>query len=55
MYQRTAATILTEDRRAATHIIGNSGIYNLEAEPQELAAKLVTFYMDVKARGRLAG
>ena len=55
MYQRTAATILTEDRRAATHIIGNAGIYNLEAEPQDLAAKLVTFYMDVKARGRLAG
>ena len=55
MYQRTAATILTEDRRAATHIIGNAGIYNLEAEPQDLAARLVTFYMDVKARGRLAG
>ncbi len=55
MYERTAATILTEDRRAATHIIGNSGIHNLEAEPQDLAAKLVTFYMDVKSRGRLAG
>ena len=55
LYERTAATLLTEDRREAGHIIANAGIHNLEAEPQDLAAKLVTFYMEVKARGWMAG
>jgi uncharacterized protein (DUF58 family) len=53
MYRRSAGTMLMEDRRAATAIVSAAGIHNLESEPQDLAASLVTFYFRVKERSLL--
>lgn len=53
MFQKAAATMLMEDRRNATTFVTNSGIHNLDAEPQDLAAKLVSFYFMVKERSLL--
>lgn len=53
MYLSAAASLLTADRRAATSVLSAAAIHNLEAEPQELAAALVTFYFDVKERSLL--
>ena len=50
MYRRAAANTLMEDRRAATAIVGASGIHNLDSEPQDLAANLVSYYFHVKER-----
>ena len=53
MYRKAAANMLMSDRKTATSLITSAGIYNLDAEPQDLAAKLVTFYFNVKARSLL--
>lgn len=53
MYRKSAASMLMEDRKAATSIVGAAGIHNLDSEPQDLAAKLVTFYFNVKERSLL--
>ena len=53
MFRKAAATMLMEDRKAATTIVGSAGIHNLDSEPQDLAAKLVTFYFHVKERSLL--
>lgn len=53
MYLSAAAGLLVADRRAATSVLTASNIQNLEAEPQELAAALVSFYFDVKERSLL--
>ena len=53
MYRKAAASMLMEDRKAATTLIGAAGIHNLDSEPQDLAAKLVTFYFHVKERSLL--
>ncbi len=53
MYKKSAATMLLEDRRAASMLVSAAGIHSLEAEPQELAAKLVSFYFMVKERSLL--
>ena len=53
MYQKAAGTMLMEDRRAATSIVGSAGIHNLDSEPQDLAAKLVSYYFLVKERSLL--
>jgi len=53
MYRKAAADMLMEDRRAATALVSGSGVHNLDAEPQDLAAKLVTFYFKVKERSLL--
>ncbi len=50
MYRKAAANLLMEDRRAATHLVGAAGIHNLDSEPQDLAAKPVSFYFNVKER-----
>jgi uncharacterized protein (DUF58 family) len=53
MYLSAAAGLLLADRRAATSVLTASNIHNLEAEPQELAAALVSYYFDVKERSLL--
>ena len=53
MYLSAAAALLVADRRSATSVLRASNIHNLEAEPQELAAALVSFYFDVKERSLL--
>jgi uncharacterized protein (DUF58 family) len=53
MYLKSAAALLTKDRVAAKSLVAASGIHNLEAEPQDLAAALVNFYMVVKERSLL--
>jgi uncharacterized protein (DUF58 family) len=53
MYLKAAASMLMEDRKAATAIVNAAGIHNLESEPQDLAAKLVSFYFHVKERSLL--
>jgi uncharacterized protein (DUF58 family) len=53
MYRKAAANFLMEDRRAATAIVGMAGIHNLDSEPQDLAAKLVSYYFHVKERSLL--
>jgi len=53
MYRKAAANFLMEDRRAASAIVGAAGIHNLDSEPQDLAAKLVSFYFNVKERSLL--
>jgi uncharacterized protein (DUF58 family) len=53
MYLSAAAGLLVADRRAATSVLTAANIRNLEAEPQELAAALVSYYFDVKERSLL--
>ncbi len=53
MYRKAAANLLMENRRAATHIVGAAGIHNLDSEPQDLAANLVSYYFHVKERSLL--
>lgn len=53
MYGKAAATMLSEDRQAATALISAARIHQLEAEPQDLAGALVSFYFMVKERSLL--
>jgi uncharacterized protein (DUF58 family) len=53
MYLSAAAGLLVADRRAATSVLSAANIRNLEAEPQDLAAALVSYYFDVKERSLL--
>lgn len=53
MYEKTAASMLLADRRVASRVVSAAGIHSLEAEPQDLAAKLVTYYFKVKERALL--
>lgn len=52
-YERAAASLLTTDRREATVILNAAGIHNLEADPDDLSAALVSFYFQVKERSLL--
>ncbi|HWD37436.1 MAG TPA: DUF58 domain-containing protein [Fimbriimonas sp.] len=52
-YAKTAATLLTEDRKAAYSIMTSAGVHVLDSEPQDLAANLVNFYFSVKERSLL--
>ena len=53
MYRKAAASMLMEDRKAATMLVGAAGIHNLDSEPEDLAANLVSFYFHVKERSLL--
>ncbi len=53
MYKKSAAILLQEDRKEAESVLSAAGVHNLEAEPQELAAALVSFYFMVKERSLL--
>jgi uncharacterized protein (DUF58 family) len=53
MYAKAAATMLMEDRQKATSLVNESGVHSLDSEPQDLAARLVTYYFMVKERSLL--
>ncbi len=53
MYLAAATDLLLADRRLATSILSAAKIRNLEAEPQNLAAALVSYYFEVKERALL--
>jgi len=53
MYTRAAAELLMEDRRAATQVLEVAGLHTLEAEPDNLAKALVSYYFHVKERALL--
>jgi len=53
MYISAAAGLLVSDRKAATSVLRASNIHNLESEPQDLTASLVSYYFDVKERSLL--
>ena len=52
-YERAAADMMMSDRRTVSAILGSAGIHNLEAEPDDLSAALVSFYFTVKERSIL--
>ena len=53
MYQKTAARMLKADAHEAQMVLENAGIHTLEAEPQDLAAALVSYYFMVKEQALL--
>jgi uncharacterized protein (DUF58 family) len=53
LYRRAAGLFLEEDRERATGVLAAGGIQNLTCEPQDLAARLISYYYDVKERARI--
>lgn len=53
MYRKTAARMLRTDAIAAQGVLKSAGIHTLEAEPQDLAASLVSYYFTVKEQALL--
>jgi uncharacterized protein (DUF58 family) len=53
LYTRAAAELLMEDRRAAAKVLDAAGLHTLEAEPDDLAKALVSYYFLVKERSLL--
>lgn len=53
IYQKTAALMVDADRKLAGTVLDSHGVHTLEAEPQELASALVSFYFMVKDRGMI--
>jgi len=53
MYQKAAAALVMEDRRAALSLFTSAKVNVLDSEPQELAAKLVNYYFMVKEKNRI--
>jgi uncharacterized protein (DUF58 family) len=53
MYGKAAAALLADDRNAALSMLTSAGVHVLDAEPQDLAAKLVNYYFSVKERSLL--
>lgn len=53
LFQYASAHYLTEERRQGAQVLTSAGIHVLDSEPQDLAGDLVSFYLDVKAKGKL--
>lgn len=53
LFRRAAAQQLETERAHAGSTLGAQGIHTLDAEPQDLATALVSFYFEVKERGAL--
>lgn len=53
LFRRAAAQQLESERARAGSTLSGRGIHTLDAEPQDLATALVSFYFDVKERGAL--
>lgn len=53
LFGRAAALTFTADRKAAGTVMTSQDIHHLEAEPQDLAAALVSFYFEVKEKSLL--
>ncbi len=50
MYGKAASLLFLTDRRKAGSALGAAGLHSLEAEPQDLAAALVSYYFQAKER-----
>jgi uncharacterized protein (DUF58 family) len=53
MYRKAASLFLLSEKKMASSILGSQNIHMLEAEPQDLAAALVSYYFMVKERSLL--
>lgn len=53
LYAKASAIQFTDERKRSATVLETFNINNLEAEPQDLAAALVSFYFVVKERGLL--
>lgn len=53
MYLKASARMIVEDRQGAEAVLKTAGIHTLEAEPQDLAAALVSYYFMVKEKSLL--
>ena len=51
MYLRAAAALLEGDRRTAGGVLSGAGVRVLEADPEELAVRLVGAYLDARVEG----
>jgi uncharacterized protein (DUF58 family) len=52
-FQKAAAVLLDEDRKAATTMLDAAGVHHLDSAPATLAGDLVSYYFDVKSRNLL--
>ncbi len=52
-YLRTAALLFNEEREEAHRLLNQQGVRTLDSEPQDLAADLVNYYLDIKASASL--
>lgn len=53
LYMKAASLFFFTDRKLAASVLTNAGIHNLDAEPQDLSAALVSYYFMVKERSLL--
>jgi uncharacterized protein (DUF58 family) len=53
LYKKAASLFFYSDLKLASSILSGAGIHNVDAEPQDLAATLVSFYFMVKERSLL--
>lgn len=53
LFARSGGVLVVEERSRAAPMLSGASIRNLEAEPKDLAAALVSFYFDVKERSLL--
>jgi uncharacterized protein (DUF58 family) len=53
LYAKAAALFFSGERKMAGTVLDAAGVHSLEAEPQDLAAALVSFYFMVKERSLL--
>jgi len=53
LYMKAASLFFYSDIKRGASVLSGAGIHNLEAEPQDLAAALVSFYFMVKERSLL--
>jgi uncharacterized protein (DUF58 family) len=53
LYLRASALLFTSDRKDAKVPLTVAGLHSLEAEPQDLAASLVSFYFDAKDKAMI--
>jgi len=53
LFRKGAALMFVSDRNAARSRLSLAEVHSLEAEPQDLAAALVSFYFEVKEKGLL--
>jgi uncharacterized protein (DUF58 family) len=53
LYVKAASLLFYTDRKLAASVLTSAGIHNLDAEPQDLSAALVSYYFMVKERSLL--
>jgi uncharacterized protein (DUF58 family) len=50
LYLKSSALMFSNERKVADSVLTAAGLHSLEAEPQDLAAALVSFYFEVKEK-----